>query len=45
MKAHIENVKALQQLANNSKYSKEQINEVIQLYQIRKIERLDTTNV
>ena len=42
MKAHTENVKALQQLATASKYNKEQINEVVQLYQLRKIERVDT---
>ena len=42
MKAHTENAKALQQLAAASKYNKEQINEVIELYKIRKIERFDT---
>ena len=42
MNAHTENVKALQQLAAASKYNKEQINDVIELYKIRKIERIDT---
>ena len=42
MKAHTENVKSLQQLAASSKYNKEQIKEVIDLYKIRKIERFDT---
>jgi hypothetical protein len=45
MKATKENVKALQQLAASSKYNKELINDVIQLYQDRKIERFDTANV
>ena len=44
MKAHTENAKALQQLAAASKYNKEQINEVVGLYTIRKIERFDTAN-
>ena len=42
MKAHTETVEALKQLAAASKYNKEQINEVIELYKIRKIERFDT---
>ena len=42
MKAQTENVKALQQMAAASKYNKEQIKEVIELYKIRKIERFDT---
>jgi hypothetical protein len=42
MKATKQNVKALQQLAASSKYNKELINEVIELYQDRKIERFDT---
>jgi len=42
MKAHTENVKALQQMTAASKYNKEQIKEVIELYKIRKIERFDT---
>ena len=42
MKPTQKNVKALQQLAAASKYNTEQTNEVIQLYQNRKIERFDT---
>ena len=42
MKATKENVNALHQLAASSTYNKELINDVIQLYQDRKIERLDT---
>ena len=42
MKVTQENVKALQQLAASSKYNKELINDVIQLYKDRKIERFDT---
>ena len=42
MKAHAENVKALQQLTAASLYNNGLIDETIKLYQDRKIKRFDT---